>query len=113
MSGKFTKTVTSNLIRYVSTVDVKFNPFDMRTRSARELLRQVSSERFLKAHPKLKISTHVVATVDPPKVEFQFVDGTKKEFNSEEYQVQEMMGEVFMQAEQMDNQYEMEGKSLD
>uniref|UniRef100_A0A7S2REZ9 Large ribosomal subunit protein mL53 n=1 Tax=Eucampia antarctica TaxID=49252 RepID=A0A7S2REZ9_9STRA len=113
MSPKFTKAITANLIRYVSTVDVRFNPFDRRTRSARELLRQISSERFQKSHPKLKIATHILSTVDPPAVQFKFVDGTEKAFDSEEYLVNEMMGEVFMMAEQLDNEYEMEGKSLD
>jgi hypothetical protein len=50
--------------------------FDDRTRSIRELLRQVQAERFAKANTKLKIKTHVVGTVDPPLAEFEFVDGT-------------------------------------
>jgi len=39
-------------------------------------MRQVQAERFLKANPKLKINTNVVGTADPPKVEFEFIDGT-------------------------------------
>ena len=34
-------------------------------------------------------------------------------FDSQEYLVNDMMGEVFMIAEDLDNEYEMEGKSLD
>jgi hypothetical protein len=40
-------------------------------------MRQVQAQRFLKANPKLKIGTHVVGTADPPKVDFEFIDGTK------------------------------------
>ena len=53
-----------------------FTAFDSRTRSVRELLRQVQAERFSKANPKLKIKANVLGTVDPPIAEFEFVDGT-------------------------------------
>jgi hypothetical protein len=40
-------------------------------------MRQVQAQRFAKANPKLKIGTHVVGTADAPKVDFEFIDGTK------------------------------------
>lgn len=40
-------------------------------------MRQVQAQRFVKANPKLKIGTHVVGTAEPPKVDFEFIDGTK------------------------------------
>jgi len=49
--------------------------FDRRTRSARELLRQVQADRFSKANPKLKINTTILGSVDPPSVRFTFADG--------------------------------------
>ncbi len=51
--------------------------FDKRTTSARELMRQVQSDRILKANPKMKINVNVVGTADPPVVQFEFVDGDK------------------------------------
>ena len=87
--------------------------FDRRTRSARELLRQVQSERYAKANPKLKIVTKVVGTVDPPKVKFQFVDGKEQIFNSQNYIAKEIFSEVFQIANSLDIQYELDGKNVD
>lgn len=50
--------------------------FDDRTSSARELWRQMSGNRFKTANPKLLVKTDIVATVDPPHVKVEFVDGT-------------------------------------
>lgn len=40
-------------------------------------MRQVQAQRFSKANPKLRIGTNVVGTAEPPRVDFEFVDGTK------------------------------------
>lgn len=110
---KLTKDITTHLFKYVKKVDIQFNPFDSRTRSARELMRQVQAQRFVKANPKLKIGTHVVGTAEPPKVDFEFIDGTKKTYDSQNYQVKEILEDVFMTANNMDISYELEGKSVD
>jgi len=51
--------------------------FDSRTRSARELLRQVQSKRFVEANPRLKIAAEMHSRPDPPTATFQYVDGTE------------------------------------
>ena len=51
--------------------------FDSRTKSARELMRQVQAERIEKANPKMKLNCNIIGTVDPPSVEFEFIDGNK------------------------------------
>ena len=55
----------------------KIIAFDKRTRSARELLRQISGDRFMKANPKLKVTSHIMTTIDPPLVQIKFVDGNE------------------------------------
>jgi hypothetical protein len=51
--------------------------FDARTKSAREIWRQMQATRFYDANPKLKINTNVMGTADPPEVVFKFVDDTE------------------------------------
>lgn len=87
--------------------------FDSRTRSTRELMRQVQAERFVKSNPKLKINTMVVGTTDPPKVEFEFIDGTVRTYDSQQFQAKEMLDEIFLTANNLDIEYELEGKSVD
>jgi hypothetical protein len=55
-------------------MDFIFTALDGRTRSAREMWRQMQATRFHKANPKLKVNTHVLCTADPPEVIFKFVD---------------------------------------
>lgn len=110
---KISRNASTHLFKYISRVEVKFNPFDSRTRSARELLRQVQAERFVKANPKLKIMTNVVATADPPMVKFEFVDGTQRTYDSQQYVAKEMMEDILLAANAIDIGYELEGKSVD
>jgi len=76
-------------------------------------MRQVQAERFVKSNPKLKINTMVVGTTDPPKVEFEFIDGTVSTYDSQQFQAKEMLDEVFLTANNLDIEYELEGKSVD
>mmetsp|Transcript_23181 Transcript_23181/g.33907 ORF Transcript_23181/g.33907 Transcript_23181/m.33907 type:complete len:114 (+) Transcript_23181:224-565(+) len=110
---KVTRDISTHLFKYVKRVDIRFNPFDDRTRSARELMRQVQAERFIKANPKLKINKNVVGTIDTPSVEFEFVDGTVKTFDSKEFLAKEMLSEVYTTADNLDIEYELAGKSID
>lgn len=51
--------------------------FDARTRSARELLRQVQSKRYSKANPSLKINVDVHDRPDAPLASFAYVDDSE------------------------------------
>uniref|UniRef100_A0A7R9WVM4 Large ribosomal subunit protein mL53 n=1 Tax=Craspedostauros australis TaxID=1486917 RepID=A0A7R9WVM4_9STRA len=113
MPIKFGKDVSARLFRYVKQVDISFNPFDARTRSARELWRQMQATRFQKENPNLKVNAKVLNTPDEPTVVFTFVDDTQKRFESQHYDVKEIMFDVHLGLNSMDNEYEIAGKSLD
>jgi len=113
MIFKVTKGISAHLFKYVKKVDIRFNPFDTRTRSARELLRQIQAERYSKANPKLTINIDIVDTIDPPKIDFEYIDGTKTEFDTQYFQVKDMLMEVHSLTSVMDMNYELEGKSVD
>eukprot|EP00584_Thalassiosira_punctigera_P019327 CAMPEP_0172552606 /NCGR_PEP_ID=MMETSP1067-20121228/46299_1 /TAXON_ID=265564 ORGANISM="Thalassiosira punctigera, Strain Tpunct2005C2" /NCGR_SAMPLE_ID=MMETSP1067 /ASSEMBLY_ACC=CAM_ASM_000444 /LENGTH=115 /DNA_ID=CAMNT_0013340627 /DNA_START=92 /DNA_END=439 /DNA_ORIENTATION=- len=113
MPLKITKEMSSHLIKYVRSIDVAFNPFDMRTRSARELLREVNSERFLQANPKLKVNPDIHSKPNAPSVKFSFVDGTDVSFDCREYLANEMLMDVWRTTMKMDDDFEMEGKNVD
>lgn len=55
--------------------------FDNRTRSTREIWRQLQAGRFHNANPNLSINTHVLGTADPPQVVFKFIDDTEVRVN--------------------------------
>ncbi|EED91920.1 predicted protein [Thalassiosira pseudonana CCMP1335] len=113
MPLKVTKDMSSHLIKYIRTVDISFNPFDMRTRSARELLRQINVDRYRRANPKLKIKTNILSTPHAPSVKFAFVDGTDKNFDSKEFLADEMLMDVWRTAMKMDDDFELEGKNVE
>ena len=74
---KLAKDVTTHLFKYVKVVDIRFNPFDGRSKSVKELLRQVQATRYSKANPNLEIKKAILATADAPFAHFQFVDGSE------------------------------------
>eukprot|EP00531_Pseudo-nitzschia_arenysensis_P003154 CAMPEP_0116128002 /NCGR_PEP_ID=MMETSP0329-20121206/7131_1 /TAXON_ID=697910 /ORGANISM="Pseudo-nitzschia arenysensis, Strain B593" /LENGTH=114 /DNA_ID=CAMNT_0003622119 /DNA_START=100 /DNA_END=444 /DNA_ORIENTATION=- len=113
MPIKFTKETSSRLFRYVKTVDIKFNPFDNRTKSAREIWRQMQATRYHKANPKLKINTEVLGTTAAPEVVFKFIDDTEKRYESQNYTAGEIFFDVHLSLDNLDNEFEMSGKSLD
>jgi hypothetical protein len=51
--------------------------FDNRTKSAREIWRQMQATRFQKANPKLKINTNVSGSAAAPQVVFTLMDDTE------------------------------------
>jgi ethanolamine utilization protein EutQ (cupin superfamily) len=97
----------------VKTIHIKFNPFDGRTRSAREVFRQVQAERFKKANPKLVISHTLLNTAEAPSVTFKFVDGNEKLFDSQLFTAREMIDEVLLNTNQIDTQWQLEDKNID
>mmetsp|Transcript_30962 Transcript_30962/g.74778 ORF Transcript_30962/g.74778 Transcript_30962/m.74778 type:complete len:116 (-) Transcript_30962:132-479(-) len=113
MPIKFSKQKSTQLFRYVKSVDIKFNPFDSRTGSAREVWRQMKATRYHAANPNLKVNTHVLGTASPPEVVFKFIDDTEKRFLSQDYTANEIFFDVHLSLDQKDNEFEMSGKSLD
>mmetsp|Transcript_33155 Transcript_33155/g.94251 ORF Transcript_33155/g.94251 Transcript_33155/m.94251 type:complete len:115 (+) Transcript_33155:157-501(+) len=113
MPIKFSKESSTRLFRYVKSVDIKFNPFDSRTKSAREIWRQMQATRYHDANPKLKINTNVSGSADPPEVLFTFADDSVKKFDSQNFKANEILFDVHLFLDKLDNEYEMAGKSLD
>lgn len=113
MPIKFSKEASTRLFRYVKAVDITFNPYDSRTKSAREIWRQMQASRYHDANPNLKINTVVSGSADPPVVVFKFIDDTEKKFDSESFKANEILFDVHLFLDRMDNEYEMAGKSID
>eukprot|EP00536_Pseudo-nitzschia_multiseries_P010434 jgi/Psemu1/289086/fgenesh1_pg.318_\ len=113
MPIKFSKETSSRLFRYVRTVDIRFNPFDNRTKSARELWRQMQATRYRKANPKLEINTHVLGSASPPEVVFKFIDDTEKRYDSRHFTANEIFFDVHLSLDNLDTEFELSGKSLD
>ncbi|KAG7342464.1 39S ribosomal protein L53/MRP-L53 [Nitzschia inconspicua] len=113
MPIKFSKETSSRLFRYVKTVDIQFNPFDNRTKSAREIWRQMQATRFKRANPKLQINTNVSGTAAAPQVVFTLYDDSEMRFDSQNYTASEILFDVHLTLDKLDNEFEMSGKSFD
>lgn len=105
--------MATHLFKYVTKVNVKYNPFDGRTTSAREVLTQVRASRFSKVNPNLKIVPDIVSTIDPPLIDFQFVDGSQKSFDSQGYHAKEILDEVYQYLTNLDMEYQLADKNID
>mmetsp|Transcript_28924 Transcript_28924/g.42890 ORF Transcript_28924/g.42890 Transcript_28924/m.42890 type:complete len:116 (+) Transcript_28924:191-538(+) len=110
---RFTKEVTNKLIKYVTRIDIQFNPFDGRSKAAREMWRQMKAQRYYQANPKLSLDLKQVSTPVPPVVKFSFVDGSNMDFDCEQQHCKEMLHGVWEHARDMDFEFEMTDKNID
>jgi hypothetical protein len=142
-------TSTFSVVVVVVVVDVVVLPiyiyiyiaFDNRTKSAREIWRQMQATRYRKANPDLKINTEVMGNAAAPEVVFKFIDETEvcfaknccgymmallslthlhisflilqKRFDSQHYTASEILFDVHLSLDKLDNEFEMTGKTLD
>lgn len=130
--------LTTNIFNHSLTFVKK--AFDGRTTSAREVLTQVRASRFSKVNPNLKIVPDIVSTIDPPLIDFQFVDGSQvrdiffffylitdyeinvkvsmshvsqKSFDSQGYHAKEILDEVYQYLTNLDMEYQLADKNID
>lgn len=113
MPIKFSKEVSTRLFKYVKTIDIKFNAFDARATSAKELLRRLKAPRFNKSNPKLQVLVDSNARPDAPSVNFKLVDDSDIFFDTRNFKIEEMMFQVHLTTMQLDNEYELAGRSID
>lgn len=59
------------------------------------------------------MSHTLLNTPEAPSINFKFVDGNEKFFDSQSFTAREMMDEVLMNTMQMDLQWQMEEKNID
>lgn len=107
--------MTTKLIKYVAKVEIKYNPFDIRSTPAREVLRQLQTERMSKSNPKFQAISELVATPSPPVIDFKFVDGSQKTIfiQTPKQHAREIMTEMWEHAYKIDFDYEVNNKELD
>ena len=86
---------------------------DVRSTSAKEVMRQVSATRFLLANPKIVIEKNLNLSPRPPSVVFTFIDGSDEIFDTQDLVAKEMMDTIWLKTNAMSCEYEMEGKSID
>jgi len=89
--------------------------FDIRSKPAKEVLRQMQSERFSSANPKMKVTPFVVGTPHSPVIDFSFIDGSQMNFviDNPEQHCKEMLDQVWQHTIDMDFQFEIDGKEIE
>mmetsp|Transcript_17803 Transcript_17803/g.23046 ORF Transcript_17803/g.23046 Transcript_17803/m.23046 type:complete len:118 (-) Transcript_17803:144-497(-) len=114
MPLKFDKEMSTHLFKFVNTVKISYNPFDMRTTSAREIVDRMHAPRYKKANPRLKLDIEIHDRPSAPFVEFHFVDGTNHIVNpSNTQQAKDILFNVHLEASRVDAEYEMAGKNVE
>eukprot|EP00934_Nitzschia_sp_Nitz4_P000997 Nitzschia sp. Nitz4//scaffold2_size372955//214275//214706//NITZ4_000437-RA/size372955-snap-gene-0.35-mRNA-1//1//CDS//3329546820//997//frame0 len=113
MPIKFNKAASTRLFRYVKAIDIKYNPFDSRTKSTREIWRQMQASRYYDANPNLAVNTVVSGGPEAPEIVFKFVDDSEKRFDAQHFKANEILFDVHLFLDRLDNEYEMAGKSVD
>lgn len=76
-------------------------------------MRQVQTPRYQKANPRLKINVNIHNTYKTPIAQFNFIDGSDTKFETQKYDIKDMMFQIHLKAMQLDAEFEMDGKNIE
>jgi len=118
------KLVATRLMKYVTKINIAFNPYQpnpaniRHARGIREFMVRQQSDRVKKSNPKLKLSIDVHNRAWLPDhtgnfVHVTYADGTELKFDEFQGTVDELEEGIFMRAAEMEGEYEAAGKSVD
>ena len=94
--NRVTKEVSLELIKYVKSVGVRVNYWDPKASSALEIARQMTSKRFKKVNPSLKVELQLHEDSDPGVMKVEYVDGKVWETQTGEHKASDLRRELFM-----------------
>mmetsp|Transcript_49220 Transcript_49220/g.99061 ORF Transcript_49220/g.99061 Transcript_49220/m.99061 type:complete len:116 (-) Transcript_49220:95-442(-) len=105
---------STRLFKYVSTVEIGFNPWNDDSTSARELWRRLTSERLSRSNPKADVKASMPTDLPTPFAHIKLVDGSEVQLKDcSTMNVEELMSEIITAAMKIDNEWTVEGKELD
>ena len=91
------------MLRHVKQIRVAFSPFDRKSRSAREFLRQVSARRMRATNPKAVVETVVREDYGENTVDIEFTDGQTLSLGTCNMIVNEIIEEIDLVNNQIDS----------
>ena len=120
MSTRLPKEVTQRLLRYMSVVNVGFNPFGgVPTRGLREFMIRCESPKLQKRHPKLVVNKDIYSEGPDKRKQAELkvvmVDGSVLDFEDgvEGRDAEDIVSEIMRRAAQIEFDYEEAGKTLE
>ena len=102
---------TPDLFKFVSKASFKFDPFNEKARSVREVWRDLSSSRYAKSNPKAKLTFELVKD-EPSALTVSYIDGRVEEFEPDGITAREIFSEIWYNAFDVEWNYRAEQKPL-
>jgi len=110
---RITRGENVRLFKYVTSVDLTFNPWDAKSNSTRELWRRLTSHKLKASNPKALVNATMPTVVPAPTAFVKFVDGSVVDLKDcSKLRVEEIVAELNMAAARIDNEWAMNGKDL-
>mmetsp|Transcript_11944 Transcript_11944/g.24426 ORF Transcript_11944/g.24426 Transcript_11944/m.24426 type:complete len:123 (+) Transcript_11944:245-613(+) len=116
------KTVSTRLIKYIKSINLAYNPFHpnptnpRHVRGIREFETRINIDRFKKSNPALKITSDVHNRVwegEGGTVHVTYADSSTLNLTKFQGKAEEIEEEVFRKAEDVEWEYEQEGKTIE
>jgi len=85
---------TGLTLRFITKIEIAFNPFSKNSSSARELLRRLSSNKMQLTNDKVVFNTSVVPNLKAPLVNLTFSDKSTLELDCANVQIQDLMDQI-------------------
>ncbi len=101
------------LFKYITNVDITFNPWDPQSVSTKELWRVLTSKKCKASNPKAIIKANMPSNVTSATTSVKFVDGTTLILNDcSKMSLLELMSHINMGAAKIDNEWQFEEREL-
>ena len=108
------KQESARLFKYVTAVDIQFNPWDSKSNSARELWRRLTSKKLVKSNPNAIVKAITPSNILAPSAAIKYVDGSERILDDTSgLTVDDILSEMNIAAARIDNEWVLEGKDLD
>lgn len=101
------------LFKYVTSVEITFNPWDPTSTSSQELWRRLTAKTMKVSNPKAVVNAVMNPKAAFPLTTVKFVDGSSLKLDqAAKMDVDTLISEINMAAAGIDNEWLMEGKEL-
>ena len=101
---------TPKLFKFVSSATFAFDPFNLESRSIREVWRDLSSSRYAAANPKAKLNYEIIR--GPSSLRVAFIDGRETIFEPDTLTAQELLSDIWYNAFTLEFEFLKDNKPL-
>jgi len=107
------RALARELIQYAKSLNITVNYWHPKATSGMEFFRQMNSPKLYKKNPKFEVNINYVETMEEPTLVAEFIDGTKWETETSNFQAVELRNTFYQFTAKIEDDMEESGGAID